>query len=258
MNVFLTVVLPLFFGFSVEFREARARVRLGVAWRVMIQIAKKRSPILERMTILRFFLLFRVATRSQRNARLLLVLLDFFLSAFFALTAAASSTAIASVAIDAMDADDPSLVSHEGGKTLGERALDAERSRTKSKETSVERRDSADAAARASESAEAAVKVRIMGSTSSIVGGCSETLRQNRMRSEKLSPYGLRPTSVNGTDETVGETFACAFVTRFRILPSTSLFQSVRSMDAAARSAPRSAFPPPAAPFTSKVSRFVR
>ena len=30
-------------------------------------------------------------------------------------------------AVDAMDADDPSLVSHEGGKTLGERALDAER-----------------------------------------------------------------------------------------------------------------------------------
>ena len=50
-------------------------------------------------------------------------------------------------AVDAMDADDPSLVSHEGGKTLGERALDAERSRTKSKETSVERVD-ADAAAR--------------------------------------------------------------------------------------------------------------
>jgi U3 small nucleolar RNA-associated protein 5 len=55
-------------------------------------------------------------------------------------------------AVDAMDADDPSLVSHEGGKTLGERALDAERSRTKSKETSVERRDSADAAARADRS----------------------------------------------------------------------------------------------------------
>jgi hypothetical protein len=126
----------------------------------------------------------------------------------------------------------------------------------------------ADAAARASESAEAAAKVRIMGSTSSIVGGCSETLRQKRMRSEKLSPYGLRPTSVNGTDETVGPSpfarfatsrapppkAACAFVTRFRILPSTSLFQSVRSMDAAARSAPRSAFPPPAAPFTSASS----
>mmetsp|Transcript_15206 Transcript_15206/g.65106 ORF Transcript_15206/g.65106 Transcript_15206/m.65106 type:complete len:221 (-) Transcript_15206:4178-4840(-) len=116
----------------------------------------------------------------------------------------------------------------------------------------------ADAAARASESAEAAVKVRIMGSTSSIVGGCSETLRQNRMRSEKLSPYGLRPTSVStfasASFRAPPPNEACAFVTRFRILPSTSLFQSVRSMDAAARSAPRSAFPPPAAPFTSASS----
>ena len=122
----------------------------------------------------------------------------------------------------------------------------------------------ADAAARASESAEAAARVRIMGSTSSIVGGCSETLRQNRMRSEKPSPYGLRPTSVFDVfDDTVGPPTlatappkggACAFVTRFRILPSTSLFQSVRSMDAAASKAPRSAFPPPAAPFKSASS----
>lgn len=56
-------------------------------------------------------------------------------------------------AVDAMDADEyEHLVSHEGTKTLGERARDAERSTGKNgKETSVERLD-ADAAARADRS----------------------------------------------------------------------------------------------------------